>query len=118
MLSSTLIRLTTSSLLFKRTLIDPNPPLVGQAIEIKEYLRENTIPFDESWTSIKALCCRSSNRLSGLIHIEKQTGLEEKKERERTNKCFCCSGDFACSKCSTTGNWNQFQTQWQHFKSR
>ena len=86
MLSSTLIRLTTSSLLFKRTLIDPNPPLVGQAIEIKEYLRENTIPFDESWTSIKALCCRSSNRLSGLIHIEKQTGLEEKKsEREQIN---------------------------------
>lgn len=58
----------------KPILIDPNPPLVGQAIEIKEYLRENSIPFDESWTCIKALCCRSSNRISGLIHIGKERG--------------------------------------------
>jgi hypothetical protein len=61
-------------LLTKPSLIDPNPPLVGQAIAIKQYLRENAIPFDESWTSIKALCCRSSSRLSGLIYIEKETG--------------------------------------------
>jgi hypothetical protein len=59
------------------TLIDPNPPLVGQAIEIKEYLRQNSISFDESWTCIKALCCRSSNRLSGLIHIGKEQGNEK-----------------------------------------
>jgi hypothetical protein len=61
----------------KPTLIDPNPPLVGQAIEIKEYLRQNSIPFDESWTCIKALCCRSSNRLAGLIHIGKERGRKE-----------------------------------------
>ncbi|CAF3530129.1 unnamed protein product [Adineta steineri] len=84
----------------KQTLIDPNPPLVGQAIEIKEYLRENSIPFDESWTCIKALCCRSSSRISGLIHIEKERG------------------DFVCSKCSTTGTWLDFKTQWPHLKSR
>ncbi|UJR09003.1 hypothetical protein I4U23_013253 [Adineta vaga] len=84
----------------KQALIDPNPPLVGQAIAIKEYLRENSIPFDESWTCIKALCCRSSNRISGLIHIGKE------------------QGDFACSKCSTTGTWTDFTTQWQHLKSR
>ncbi len=62
------------------TLIDPNPPLVGQAIEVKEYLRQNSIPFDESWTCIKALCCRSSSRISGLIHIGK--------ERGNQNNCF------------------------------
>ena len=32
----------------KQTIIDPNPPLVGQTIEIKEFLRENAVPFDES----------------------------------------------------------------------
>lgn len=58
----------------KQPIIDPNPPLVGQAIEIKEYLRRNSIPFDESWTCIKALCCRSSNKVSGLIHIDKEHG--------------------------------------------
>lgn len=58
----------------KQTTIDPNPPLVGQAIEVKEFLRENSISFDESWTSIKALCCRSSTRISGLIHIGKERG--------------------------------------------
>ncbi|CAF1480837.1 unnamed protein product [Rotaria sp. Silwood1] len=84
----------------KQTLIDPNPPLVGQAIEIKEYLRQNSISFDESWTCIKALCCQSSNRLSGVIHIEKERG------------------DFACLKCSTNGTWIDFKTQWQHFKTR
>jgi hypothetical protein len=61
----------------KQTIIDPNPPLVGQAIEIKEYLRQNSISFDESWTCIKALCCRSSNRISGLIHIGKERGRKE-----------------------------------------
>ncbi|CAF3188867.1 unnamed protein product [Rotaria sp. Silwood2] len=84
----------------KPTLIDPNPPLVGQAIEIKEYLRQNSISFDESWTCIKALCCRSSNRISGVIHIEKERG------------------EFACLKCSTNGTWADFKTQWQHFRTR
>ena len=60
----------------KQTIIDPNPPLVGQAIEVKEFLRQNSISFDESWTCIKALCCRSSNRTSGLIHISKERGKE------------------------------------------
>ena len=55
-------------------LIDPNPPLVGQAIEIKEFLRENAVSFDESWTCIKAFCCRGSTRISGLIHIDKERG--------------------------------------------
>ena len=58
----------------KQVLIDPHPPLVGQAIEIKEHLRQNSVSFDESWTCIKALCCRSSTRLSGLIHIGKERG--------------------------------------------
>jgi len=65
---------SNTSLFNKQTIIDPNPPLVGQAIEIKEYLRQNSIPFDESWTCIKALCCQSSTRLSGLIHIGKKRG--------------------------------------------
>ncbi|CAF1196675.1 unnamed protein product [Rotaria sordida] len=84
----------------QRTVIDPNPPLVGQAIKIKEYLRQNSIPFDESWTCIKALCCRSSNKISGVIHIGKERG------------------DFACLKCSTNGTWSDFKNQWQHFLSR
>ena len=58
----------------KQTIVDPNPPLVGQAIEVKEFLRQNSISFDESWTCIKALCCRSSNRITGLIHIGKERG--------------------------------------------
>ncbi len=67
----------------KKPSIDSNPPLVGQAIEIKEYLRQNSISFDESWTCIKALCCRSSNRTSGLIHIGKERG-----RKEISRKCF------------------------------
>ena len=69
----------------KQALIDPNPPLVGQGIAIKEYLRENAIPFDESWTCIKALYCRSSklelrqNRIPGLIHIDKERGKNKTK---------------------------------------
>lgn len=69
----------------KQALIDPNPPLVGQAIAIKEYLRENAIPFDESWTCIKALYCRSSNlelrqnRIPGVIHIDKERGKNKTK---------------------------------------
>ncbi len=99
----------------KQTLIDPNPPLVGQAIEVKEFLRQNSISFDESWTCIKALCCRSSNRISGLIHIGKERG-REKQPPEMNFTYF--SGDFACSKCSTTGTWVDFKAQWEHLRTR
>jgi hypothetical protein len=27
-------------------------------------------------------------------------------------------GDFACSKCSTTGTWLDFKTQWEHLRTR
>lgn len=57
----------------KQPIIDPNPPLVGQAIEVKEFLRQNSIPFDESWTCIKALCCKSSHKV-GFLHIGKERG--------------------------------------------
>ncbi|CAF5194034.1 unnamed protein product, partial [Rotaria magnacalcarata] len=78
----------------------PNPPLVGQAIEIKEFLRQNSISFDESWTCIKALCCRSTNKPSGFIHIGKERG------------------DFACLKCATSGTWEDFKSQLQNLRSR
>ncbi|CAF3901245.1 unnamed protein product [Rotaria magnacalcarata] len=84
----------------KQPLIDPNPPLVGQAIEIKEFLRQNSISFDESWTCIKALCCRSTNKPSGFIHIGKERG------------------DFACLKCATSGTWEDFKSQLQNLRSR
>ncbi|CAF3376029.1 unnamed protein product [Rotaria socialis] len=84
----------------RQPLIDPNPPLVGQAIEIKEFLRENSISFDESWTCIKALCCRSANKPLGFIHIGKERG------------------DFACLKCATSGTWEEFKSQLQNLRSR
>ena len=99
----------------KPMLIDPNPPLVGQAIEIKEFLRENAVSFDESWTCIKAICCRSSTRISGLIHIDKERG--ECRTDESISR-HSCLGDFACSKCSTTGNWSDFKAQWEHIRTR
>lgn len=101
----------------KPTLIDPNPPLVGQAIEIKEFLRENSIPFDESWTCIKALCCRSSNRISGLIHIGKERGRMKIFLIFNFHEIFFI-GDFVCLKCSTNGTWIDFKTQWEHLRTR
>lgn len=107
----------SSSSSSKQTIINPNPPLVGQAIEVKEFLRENSIPFDESWTCIKALCCRSSNRLSGLIHIGKQRGSSCDISSKFSSMLYLV-GDFACSKCSTTGTWKDFKSQWEHIRSR
>ena len=93
MFSALILRSSSSFLLPQlsslsiNSIVDRTPPLVGQAIGIKEYLRENSIPFDESWTSIKALCCRSSNRFSGLIHLNKERGKRDE-FRGRTSRSF------------------------------
>lgn len=102
----------------KQVLIDPHPPLVGQAIEIKEHLRQNTVTFDESWTCIKALCCRSSTRMSGLIYIGKERGREDRETCALTISLSLVIGDFACSKCPSTGTWEDLKNQWQDLRSR